>query len=80
MSAYEEFAREKRAVDALLQDGFVIVGTSEELEGMELRFRKRLAGSTESPEPVYAKLLLLTADARKYVSNLIFSEQQKKQA
>ncbi len=77
MSAYEEYAREKRVVDALLQEGYVIAGTSEELEGMELRFRKRLA---DSPEPATAQLLLLTADARKYVSNLIFAEQQKKQA
>jgi hypothetical protein len=43
------------------------------LEGMEILFKKR---PTESDE---AQLLLLTADARKYVTNLIFS-QQKKQA
>jgi hypothetical protein len=77
MSAYEEFYREKRAVDALLQEGYIIAGINEVMEGMELRFRKRIAESPHSPEPAYVELLLLTADARKYVSNLIFSQQQK---
>jgi hypothetical protein len=73
MSAYEEFAREKRAIDTLLQEGYLIVAINEVLEGMEILFKKR------PPESNDAQLLLLTADARKYVSNLIFS-QQKKQA
>jgi hypothetical protein len=73
MSAYEDFAREKRAVDTLIQEGYLIATVNEVLEGMAILFKKR------PPESEEAQLLLLTADARKYVSNLIFS-QQKKQA
>jgi hypothetical protein len=77
MSAYEEYAREKRAVDALLHEGYVIVGSEEELEGMKLKLCKR-PEPEETQEPVYAQLLLLTADARKYVSNLIVEELWKR--
>jgi hypothetical protein len=73
MSAYEEYTKEKRQVDTLLQDGYLIAAINEVLEGMEILFKK------QPPESDEAQLLLLTADARKYVSNLIFS-QQKKQA
>lgn len=69
MSAYEEYCEEKQAVDALLEDGFKIVGINEALDGMEIRFRK------QPPESDEAQLLLLTADARKYVSNLIINKQ-----
>ncbi|MFC5470123.1 hypothetical protein ACFPPD_15550 [Cohnella suwonensis] len=94
MSAYEEFSRERRAIDSLIADGYVIVGSSEALEGMLLRFKKTAvgsegasasdgAGSSKEPgapsaisahdaDPV--ALLLLTADARKYASNLILSQ------
>ncbi len=75
MSAFEEYAREKRAVDALLQDGYVIVSSGEQLEGMKLKFRRKLA---ETSEPEFTQLLLLTANARKYVSNLIIAEQLKR--
>jgi hypothetical protein len=71
MSAYEEYAKEKRAVDTLLQDDYLIAAVNEVLEGMEILFKKR------PPESDEAQLLLLTADARKYVSNLIFSQQIK---
>lgn len=78
MSAYEEFAREKRAVDALLQDGYLIAGIDETLEGMEIRFEKRTSDAADAnSDASKAKLLLLTADARKYVSNLIFSQQKQ---
>lgn len=68
MSAYEEFYKEKQAVDALLLAGYSIVGINEIMDGMEILFKKP---HPETPEK--AQLLLLTADARKYVSNLVFS-------
>jgi hypothetical protein len=71
MSAYAEYDKEKRTVDALLEDGFAIVSINEVLDGMEIRFRKL------PPECDEAQLLLLTADARKYVSNLIVSQQKQ---
>lgn len=80
MSAFEEFSRERRTIDSLLADGYTIVGTSEALEGMEVRFKKRAPDTNADSEPGIATLLLLTADARKYLSNLVFSQQQQKQA
>ncbi len=65
MSAYEEFYEEKQAVDAYLIAGFTIIGIKETLDGMVVRFRKQQSDADE------AELVLLTADARKYVSNLI---------
>lgn len=72
MSAYGEFYKEKQAVDALLTAEFTIVSVSEILDGMEIQFKKQ---HSETPEQ--AQLLLLTADARKYVSNLIFTQQKE---
>lgn len=72
MSAYEEVDKEKQEVDACLIAGFTIVGISEVLDGMEVRFKKQ---SLDDPDE--AELLLLTADARKYVSNLIFTRQKE---
>ncbi|MBW5445531.1 hypothetical protein GE107_05570 [Cohnella sp. CFH 77786] len=66
MSAYEEYAQEVREVNALLASGFMIVGVTEGLEGMDVRFQGR------PPSSRTAELRLLTADARKYVSALIF--------
>jgi hypothetical protein len=66
MSAYKEFYEEKQAVDAYLTAGFTIVSINEVLDGMEIRFKKQPPDDSDE-----AELLLLTADARKYVSNLI---------
>ncbi|WP_372663600.1 hypothetical protein [Cohnella sp.] len=72
MSAYEEYYAEKQAVDAYLIAGFTIVGINEVLDGMEIRFKKQ-----PPDDPDEAELLLLTADARKYVSYLIFAQQKE---
>lgn len=71
MSAYEQFTSEKRSVDSLLADGYVIVATWEDLDGMRVRFAK---AETEGGDPgVVLELPVLTAEARKYVSHLVFT-------
>lgn len=67
MSAFKAYRNEKQKIDALLNNGFVIAGTREDQDGTAVRF-KRIGSSTE-----IADLQLLTADARKYVSGLIFA-------
>lgn len=66
MSAFEEFDQERQAIDSLLLQGYTVTGIFEDLDGARVRFiRREPAG-----EPV--ELLLLTADARKHVTTLIF--------
>ncbi|WP_399538474.1 hypothetical protein [uncultured Paenibacillus sp.] len=67
MSAFKAYRNEKQKIDALLNNGFVIAGTREDQDGTAVRF-KRIGSTTE-----IADLQLLTADARKYVSGLIFA-------
>ncbi|TVY10499.1 hypothetical protein [Paenibacillus cremeus] len=68
MSIYDEFVREKEAVDRILSSGFAIRGLRESLDGTEVRFSKDKNVEQEV-------LLLLNADARKYVTTLIFTQQ-----
>lgn len=65
MSAFEEFDKERQAVDKLLQQGYGIVNIKEDLDGAEVTFAR---GGSDS-----AKLLLLTADARKHVATVVFA-------
>ncbi|OMF92423.1 hypothetical protein [Paenibacillus sp. FSL R7-0273] len=67
MSAYEEFDKERRAVDGLLQRGYGIMNITEDLDGAEVTFVRN--GSEGNP----VKLLLLTADARKHVATVVFA-------
>lgn len=67
MTAYEEFAQEKRAIDALLEQGCVIVGIQEGLDGTDVRF-----GGAESL-PERTNLRLLSADARKYIVSVMLN-------
>ncbi|AIQ14979.1 hypothetical protein [Paenibacillus durus] len=73
MSAYDDFAKEKQEIDDLLLQGYAVTGMLETLDGAKVKFDQGEPGS-ESVE-----LLLLTADARKYVTTLVFAGLQKAQ-
>ncbi|AIQ61420.1 hypothetical protein [Paenibacillus borealis] len=66
MSAFDEFDQERQAIDSLLLQGYTVTGIFEDLDGARVRF----IPSEPAGEPV--ELLLLTADARKHVTTLIF--------
>ncbi|KAA9008389.1 hypothetical protein F4V43_01160 [Paenibacillus spiritus] len=65
MSAYDDYAREKEAVDEQVSTGYAIAGIAEDLDGAVVRFVRG------EPAPAAAELRLLTADARKYVTTLL---------
>ncbi|AJY73757.1 hypothetical protein [Paenibacillus beijingensis] len=65
MSAADEYLKEKEQIDDLLQRGFSIVGIREELDGTDVKFKRK------GTDGEYEELRLLTADARKYVSTFI---------
>jgi len=67
MSAFEEFDKERQEIDSLMQQGYSVAGIVEDLDGARVTFIRREPGGA----PV--ELLLLTADARKHVTTLIFS-------
>ncbi|KGE20283.1 hypothetical protein [Paenibacillus wynnii] len=67
MAAYEEFAKEQQAIDQLLFKGYTIAGIQEDLDGATVKF---VMGE---PTKGVVYLQLLTADARKYVTTLLFS-------
>lgn len=67
MSAFAEFAKEQQEVDGLLFKGYTIAGILEDLDGARIKFVRA------EPAKSAVELLLLTADARKYVTTLIFA-------
>lgn len=67
MSAFAEFDKERQAVDKLLMQGYGIVNIKEDLDGAVVTFVR--SGSDGDP----VRLLLLTADARKYVATAVFA-------
>jgi hypothetical protein len=67
MSAFDEFEQERLAIDGLLQQGYRVTGITEDLDGAKVTF------APGSPEQSPVELLLLTADARKHVTTLIFA-------
>ncbi|QYR21881.1 hypothetical protein KZ483_02240 [Paenibacillus sp. sptzw28] len=70
MSAFREFWNEKQEIDALLSEGYSVASVKEDLDGTKVRFVR------DESSPEHAELLLLTADARKYVVSLIFERQR----
>lgn len=68
MSAFAEYAKEQQEIDELLFKGYTIASIQEDLDGARIKFvRGEPAKST-------VELLLLTADARKYVTTLVVAE------
>ncbi|MDQ0192322.1 hypothetical protein [Paenibacillus wynnii] len=70
MAAYEEFAKEQQAIDELLFKGYSIAGIQEDLDGAKVKFVRG------EPAKSNVELVLLTADARKYVTTLVFANQK----
>lgn len=66
MSAFDEYAAERRRIEALLREGYCITGIREDLDGARVSF----ATGGARVEKRAAELLLLTADARKLVTTL----------
>ncbi|WP_053377337.1 hypothetical protein [Paenibacillus sp. FJAT-27812] len=66
MSAYEQYAEEKRKIDAYISQQYVITGVSEGLSGDTLELKH--------PGGDAATLLVMTADARKYFVNLLLKQ------
>jgi hypothetical protein len=66
MSAYEEFDKERQEIDSLMQQGYTVAGIFEDLDGARVKF------ISSEPGGAPVELLLLTADARKHVTTLIF--------
>lgn len=61
MSAHAEYSREREAVDALLAKGYVIVGITEGLDGMMIRFRRSRAAAGSGVAPASVPLGLAHA-------------------
>ncbi|RUS49058.1 hypothetical protein [Cohnella sp. AR92] len=68
MSAYDDYAAEKQALEELVADGYLIARVTELLDGAEVIFVKQGAEKK--------KVNLLTADARKYLSYLLIAQQK----
>lgn len=66
MSAYEQYAEEKRKIDAYLKQQYVITGVREGLSGDWLELKH--------PGGDQATMLVETADARKYFANMLLKQ------
>lgn len=75
MAAYQEFLGEKNKIDKLIAEGFVVEHILENLDGALVRFK--CLDSTENDEEKVTTLHLSTADARKYLSTLLFANRGK---
>ncbi|MFD1884479.1 hypothetical protein [Paenibacillus wenxiniae] len=69
MSAFAEYEREKQQIDEILAQGYIIAAIEENLDGALLHF------TPASPNMERTQLQILTADARKYVTSLLFARQ-----
>lgn len=69
MSAFAEFEQEKQQIDAILAQGYTIAAIQENLDGALLHFIQ------SSSHAERTQLQILTADARKYVTTLLFARQ-----
>ncbi|MEK4191128.1 hypothetical protein [Paenibacillus sp. FSL L8-0494] len=65
MSAFAEYAKEQQEIDGLLFKGYTIAGIQEDLDGARIKFVRG------EPAKSSVELLLLTADARKYLTTLV---------
>lgn len=65
MSAYAEYAKEQQEIDGLLFKGYTIASIQEDLDGARIKFVRG------EPAKSSIDLLLLTADARKYVTTIM---------
>ncbi len=68
MSAFDEFDQERQAIDMLLEQGYQVISIAEDLDGARVTFVP--GGSGQS---AVIELLLLTADARKHLTTVVFA-------
>ncbi|WP_339318460.1 hypothetical protein [Paenibacillus sp. FSL R10-2734] len=67
MSAFAEYAKEQQEIDGLLFKGYTITSILEDLDGARVTFVRG------EPAKSSMELLLLTADARKYVTTVVIA-------
>jgi len=71
MSSFKEFALEKEKVDSYQDRGYKISHVTESLDGAHVEFVHQENGEDKQT------LLLETADGRKYLSSIVFEQQQE---
>ncbi|WP_203364302.1 hypothetical protein [Bacillus sp. REN10] len=74
MSSYQEFQAEKQKIDQLYEKGYVITHVHENLSGAFITFERPKGKGNHQSRKI--KLHILTADGRKYFSNLIIARQK----
>ncbi|KAB7705585.1 hypothetical protein F9802_13695 [Bacillus aerolatus] len=75
MSSYAEFLEEKKKIDELYEKGYTITAVREDLSGAYLTFERSKLDLNDIEEKI--ELHILTADTRKYFSNLIIAQQKE---
>ncbi|KMY53307.1 hypothetical protein AC623_04300 [Bacillus sp. FJAT-27231] len=75
MSSYKEFLKEKEKIDELYRNGYTITHVRENLSGAFLTFERSKLDLKNKEQR--KELQILTADARKYFSNLLIANQKK---
>ncbi|WP_411345062.1 hypothetical protein ACE3MZ_02945 [Paenibacillus sp. WLX1005] len=74
MSTFAEFEKEKMQIDEVMAQGYMVLAIRETLDGAMILFARN-GNSKESTQ-----LQLLTADARKYVTSLLFGKKDQAQS
>lgn len=70
MSSWHEYEEEKAKIDGMIGEGYLITGVLESLEGDTVRFTRISTECVTETE----ELLLLTADARKYLGSVLIEQ------
>jgi len=71
MSSFKEFALERETIDSYQDRGYKISQVTESLDGAHVEFVHQENGEDKQT------LLLGTADGRKYLSSIVFEQQQE---
>ncbi|WP_181347030.1 hypothetical protein [Thalassobacillus sp. CUG 92003] len=74
MSSYREFEAEREKIDFLLEQGYMIKGVTENLNGAFLEFEYQGSEVEKNKQEV---LQILHPDARKYFSTILVQQQKK---
>ncbi len=75
MASYEDFLVEKKEIDHLIEQGYEITKVTENLSGAFVEFE--LPNDALDHSEKKKELHVLTADARKYFSNIIIARQRR---
>ncbi len=74
MTILRQELQEKKNIDELIAGGYRITHISEELSGDRIRFERPSSGGVAT---AVEELLLLTADARKYIGGVLIARMGK---